>query len=214
MSGHITLVAARNDALDTMGAYQWLSLHTLYSTTGANEVSGGTYLRQQITFDVAIDAAKTSLLPITFAALPLGDPIYWVGLWDDVSAGNFLGMSPAYSTLPYLFMCNDTGDVGTGLFYSQSHPFVVDQQVAFFSGNIGTTLPDGIAEGLAYWVCETQTDYFQVSLTQTGGPLDPPADPIIPAASGLGYVQTVNPIIPDGINDVTFVAISIQSKTF
>jgi hypothetical protein len=76
MSGHITLVAARNDALDTMGAYQWLSLHTLYSTTGANEVSGGTYLRQQITFDVAIDAAKTSLLPITFAALPLGDPIY------------------------------------------------------------------------------------------------------------------------------------------
>ena len=71
----------------------YLSLHTADpGTTGANEVTGGSYARQAITFNAAASKQVASSAQISFTGMPaVGSPgVQYIGFWDAASAGNFI----------------------------------------------------------------------------------------------------------------------------
>ncbi len=76
----------------------YLSLHTADpGTTGANEVTGGSYARQAITFSSASNGSQTSTNAQTFTNMP-AVTLAGTGIWSTATAGNYLGGGPATST--------------------------------------------------------------------------------------------------------------------
>lgn len=80
---------SKNVALDAIGAAaSYISFHTADpSTTGANEVIGGTYARVQTTWGAAASASKAGS-QIT-ANIPASTTITHWGLWTASSGGTF-----------------------------------------------------------------------------------------------------------------------------
>lgn len=67
-----------------------ISLHTADpGITGANEVTGGSYVRKLPTFSAAASGSKASSADIDFTGMP-ACTVTHVGIWDATSAGNFL----------------------------------------------------------------------------------------------------------------------------
>lgn len=86
--------AVRNamlDLIDETGAQSagYLSLHTADpGSTGANEVAGGSYARQPITWNAAAAGQKTIVEQPVFQ-VPGSTTITHFGLWSAVSGGTF-----------------------------------------------------------------------------------------------------------------------------
>src|SRR5215471_2133324 len=111
-------VAARNLMLETLdesvatGA-KYGSLHTAYSTAGANELAGGSpaYARVALTWAAATGASKATSAQAQFN-VPPSSTVRWIGLWDSLTGGNFLGMTPNGGLTPQQFVvsnpANDT----------------------------------------------------------------------------------------------------------
>jgi hypothetical protein len=89
-----------NTAYTTPGTNIWLSLHDDDpGLTGANEVSGGTYAREQVSaWNAPALRAITNTNDIVFDTLTvdLGTAAY-LGAWDASTSGNFLWYSDAFS---------------------------------------------------------------------------------------------------------------------
>jgi hypothetical protein len=96
-------VAVRNAALDNVGAQgSWVSLHTADpGTTGASEVTGGSYARVQTTWSAAANGSKAgSQVTIN---VPSGVTVAYFGVWSASAAGTFcfggsLAASQAFSS--------------------------------------------------------------------------------------------------------------------
>ena len=89
----------------------WLSYHTADpGLTGANEVTGGSYARQQMSFGtvaagaVANDTAETTTMPAVTAT-------HW-GLWNAVSTGDFLWGGPLNAST--VFAASETAELASG----------------------------------------------------------------------------------------------------
>jgi hypothetical protein len=84
----------KNAALDAIGTQaSWLSFHTGDpGSSGANEVTGGTYARVQTTWSAATAAAKAGTQVI--ADIPGGTTITHWGLWTASTAGTFCYGNP------------------------------------------------------------------------------------------------------------------------
>ena len=85
-----SLVSAetRNTAY-TGPAALYASLHTADpGSTGASELSGGSYARQSISFGAPSSGTAASSATINFTGLPAAT-ITHIGLWDAVTAGTF-----------------------------------------------------------------------------------------------------------------------------
>lgn len=68
----------------------YISAHTGDpSTTGANEVTGGSYARQQTTWGSASDGDRTGS-QVT-VPIPAGTTVTHWGIWSAVSGGSFIG---------------------------------------------------------------------------------------------------------------------------
>src|ERR1700750_487503 len=68
----------------------YISLHTASpSTTGANEVAGGSYVRQSGSFAAASGGTNATNGTLTFASMP-SCTVTHVGFWDASTNGNFL----------------------------------------------------------------------------------------------------------------------------
>lgn len=88
-------MALSNTALQTlytslkgMGAY--VSAHTADpGTTGANEVSGGSYARQSAALPAGSNGAGTA--PAVNIPIPAGTTVKWVGVWTAATGGTFVG---------------------------------------------------------------------------------------------------------------------------
>lgn len=89
----VLIESDRHVGLDAIAAVStWVSLHTGDpSTTGANEVSGGSpaYARKQATWNAASGGARTLQADLTFDVPAC--TVAWVGLWDSATTGNFRG---------------------------------------------------------------------------------------------------------------------------
>lgn len=160
--------ATANAMLDAI-VMDRLSLHTAYSATGANEVTGGTpaYARQTVTFGAASGRARTLSADATFD-VPAGTTVQFIGRWTNAGSV-FRGMEAAagagFSESDYQV------DVTNNRIIAEGHGLVNDNRVAFYGG----TPPTGLTEGVVYFVVGNTAgdpDTFQVSATQGGAAID------------------------------------------
>lgn len=86
--------ATLNAAIDAVaGIGDWISAHDGDpSTTGANEVTGGSYAREQTTWGVA--ASGDSAGSEVTISIPGGTTVTHWGIWSAVSGGTFVGGFP------------------------------------------------------------------------------------------------------------------------
>jgi len=175
--------AAKNAMLDAIdesaggiGA-RYLSLHTAYSATGTNEVTGGSpaYARKAATWNAAATGAKALASNVVFD-VP-ATTVAFIGIWDAVTVGNFLGMVPNGSAAAKLMVLDDAS---ADTFKAAAHGFVADDRVVFW----GAALPTGVTAGTIYWVISANNtaNAFQVSASQGGAAVSI-------TAAGYGSVQ-------------------------
>lgn len=158
--------ARANAILDTeFAASDKMSLHTAYSATGTNEVTGGSYTKQTITWAAASARSKASSGNIDFS-VAAAVTVAWIGVWNSALTV-FRGMWPNGGT-DYSFQL----DVATNnRIYAEGTGLVNDDRVTF----TGATVPAGLTAGTHYYVVgatSADPDYFQVSATLAGAAID------------------------------------------
>lgn len=154
-----------NTTLDTaIAAGDKLSLHTAYSTTGANEVSGGTYARQTGTWSAASGRSKALSSAVSFTGLPASVTVAFVGHWDSTGA-TFKGMTANGGT-EFSFQVDLTNDK----ILVEGSGYANDDRVVFTG-----TPPTGLTEGTIYFVVGVTAgdpDTFQVAATSGGAAIN------------------------------------------
>ncbi|MGL6289285.1 MAG: hypothetical protein ACRC2H_01195 [Silanimonas sp.] len=155
--------AARNAMLDGFNGTH-LSLHSAYSATGLNELTGGTpaYARRPVTYAAAAAEAKAASNQPLFD-VPAAAVVRFIGRWTAITGGIFLGMTAAGGAEKQFSV-----DPATELIKSPAHGFLNDQRVVFYGG----LAPTGLTEGTSYFVITATTDTFAVSLTQGGAAIN------------------------------------------
>lgn len=185
------------DALDeAVPAVDFVGLHTAYSATGTNEVTGGSpaYARKAATWSAAAAGSKALAATLPTFDVPAGTTVAWFGLWDAVSAGNFYGMMPLGGGALKMFASSDDT---TDVVFSEAHGFTNGQNVVVWGGN----LPTGLAVGTIYFVITATTDSFQVSATSGGAAVNITDE-------GEGFAQL---IVPETFGSQGTLAISAAS---
>lgn len=157
--------ATVNAMLDSQTLNQ-ASLHTAYSTTGANEVTGGSpaYARKSITMAAAASRARASSTSPVFD-VPAATTVRWIGLWDSTGP-TFKGMFANGGSEKGFQV-----DVTNNRIMCENHGLVNDDKVVFYGG----TPPTGLTEGTVYFVVSntaSDPDYFQVAATAGGAAID------------------------------------------
>ena len=159
------------------------SLHTAYSTSGANELTGGSpaYARKAATWAAASGRSKATSASMAFD-VPAGTTVRWIGIWDAVTAGNFLGMTPNGGGIPEDMAVNSAG-VTSNTIDAPAHGFVAGNSVVVWAVP-GASLPAPLVEGTVYWVIATglTTDALQLATTSGGSAIDL-------TATGSGFIQ-------------------------
>lgn len=85
------LNAAADGAVAVLG---FASIHTANpEPSGANEVTGGGYARQAVTWNPATGAISTASGTLAFSG-PAGGAAQYLGLWSAVTSGTFRGSTP------------------------------------------------------------------------------------------------------------------------
>lgn len=154
--------AAKNYALDALLPAD-VSLHTAYSSSGANEVTGGSpaYARKAITFSAASAGSKAASSTPTLD-VPASTEVRFVGLWGLGSPSQFLGMFALGGSEKEIIGIQ----LGSpeGVITIPSHGYSNTNKVVFYGG----TPPTGLTEGTIYYVINATTDTFSVSATEGG----------------------------------------------
>lgn len=134
-----------------------LGLNSAFSASGGNEISGGSYARQVISWQAPANGTRTGSSG-TFT-VPAGSTVAWKTFWDAASGGNCLALSPLNGTPREYHV-----DISNNLVEAPGHGWSNGQRVVFYDGAV----PAPLVEGTIYWVVNAATDTFQVSSTQGG----------------------------------------------
>lgn len=176
--------AAKNLMLDALDESQaagakFGSLHSAYSATGTNELTGGSpaYARKAATWAAAAAGAKATSAGLAFDVAG-GSTVRWIGMWDAVTAGNFLGMTPNGGTTPQAFV---VPTIATDFLECAAHGFANGDTLTVWAVP-GDPLPTPLVEGNVYFVVGQTTDHLQLSLTSGGAAIDI-------TAIGAGFLQ-------------------------
>lgn len=157
--------ATVNSMLDSQ-TLDLASLHTAYSATGANEVTGGTpaYAKKAITMAAAASRARSASTQPTFD-VPAATTVRWVGLWTNAGTV-FKGMFANGGSEKGFQV-----DVTNNKILCENHGLVNDDKVVFYGG----TPPTGLTEGTVYFVVTNTAgdpDTFAVAATLGGAAID------------------------------------------
>lgn len=178
------------------------SLHSAYSPTGANELVGGApaYARKALTWDPASAGSKMTSTQALFD-VPNGSFVRWIGFWDAVTGGAFLGMTPNGGGLVQAFV---VPDVANETLECVAHGLVNGESVVVWAVP-GDPLPAPLAEGTVYYVVGATTDDLQLSSTVGGAAIDL-------TAIGAGELQKIVPeqFAAQGNHTVTSVTLSLD----
>jgi hypothetical protein len=163
------------DALVGNGSYNTtaphLSLHDdIPGETGANEVTGGSYARQPLTWNAAAAGSVDNSSQEDFTSMP-AVTITHAGLWDALTVGNFLASIPLGAGARVFA----TALASTDVFTSYAHGFSNDDRVQL-RASIAGDLPTGLSESVLYHIVGVTTDTFQISLTQGGAAVNGTTD--------------------------------------
>jgi hypothetical protein len=158
-----------NAMLDTLAAQlDQVSLHTAWSTTGANEVTGGSYARQSITWNSAASGALDSSNAPSFS-VPSSNTVRFVGFWETAaSPDTFEGMVANQQSGDVTAM-RFVVDTAADTIEAPSHGLTLDEGVVFLGG----TPPAPLVEGTVYYVVQAAADNFKVQATAAGSPGTP-----------------------------------------
>lgn len=169
--------AVENAAIDAMLALApYASLHSSYSSTGANELAGGSYTRLAVAWDAA-SGGLGSLNGTEQFDVAANSDVAWIGFWSAVSSGTFRAMFPLGGFAPHPFTSTTT-DVLTAPGHSLS-----DGQTVVLLAAAGS-LPSGGTEGTLYFVRDTSGDTFKLAATSGGSAIDL-------TTTGSGHVQRI-----------------------
>jgi hypothetical protein len=154
-----------NAMLDAF-ALDLCSLHTAYSATGVNEVTGGTpaYARKAITMAAAASRARAASTAPVFD-VPVGTTVRFIGIWTN--AGTVFRGMVANGGTERGFQIDATNNK----VLCENHGLVNNDAVAFYGG----TPPGGLTEGTIYYVVgntAADPDTFQVAATVGGAAID------------------------------------------
>lgn len=148
-----------------------MSLHTAYSTSGANELTGGTpaYARQALTWDAPASGAM-ALSGSPVFNVPAGSVPY-AGFWSASTSGTYYGMAPltgpSVTALPKAFTASGTGDTIT----APGHGLTDGATVTVFPG-LGATVPTGLSAGTVYYVRDVSGSTLKLAATSGGAAID------------------------------------------
>lgn len=146
-----------------------VSMHTAEpDSTGSNEVAGGSYARQAVTWTSASSGVRDNNADLTHP-IPAGTTVTHYGLWSALSSGTYYGSIPRVGAGESIsgFGTVDAAGVTGDLIQSAAHGLSNDQRVIVYNV-FGESLPTGLTEGTIYWVVGVTTNTFQVSTTQGG----------------------------------------------
>lgn len=170
--------AAKNgmlDAVDETAATvpaAFGSLHTAYSTTGTNELTGGSpaYARVALTWAAASGGSKALAATLPTWNVPAGNTAAWWGMWTLVSGGTFLGMLPVGAGTLRPASVETTTDGTNNDIFANGHGYVAGDRVVFW----GSGMPSALTVGTIYYVIATglATNSFRVSTTSGGAAVD------------------------------------------
>lgn len=157
------------------------SLHTAYSTTGANEVIGGSpaYVRLPVVFTTPL--LGLSSLSTTYTFDVPATTVGWIGLWD--AGTSFLGMAPNGGDLLRPFVIDDAV---AAIARCAGHAFLTGDTLVVWGNSFGP-LPNGLAEGTTYYVVNASLNTLQLSATPGGAA-------IALSTAGNGYLQRIVPV--------------------
>lgn len=159
--------------------------------TGTNyagtEATGGSpaYARQAVTWGAAASEIKQNTGALTID-LPAGT--YGFLLFFNASTGNtgnYRGYAPINGTVRGFFSIDTV--LTNDQFLSPGHGLANTDRVMLFNV-LGTALPTGVSEGTVYFVVNSATDTFKVSLTSGGAAVD-----VTAVGGGEGYFEKVIP---------------------
>ncbi len=159
----------------------YMSLHSAYSASGANELSGGSYARVAVTWGSASsNSIALSGTPYNLNA-PSSSTVEFIGFWNASSGGTFAGMVPAGNASAYAF----SAPSATSTLLAPGSSYSANVQVVVFNTG-GSALPSGLTAGTVYWTKSPSSDSFELSATNGGSAISLSAD-------GSGYVQGITP---------------------
>ena len=151
----------------------WISLHSADpADTGANELTGGGYARQQTAFGSAAAGTVSNTGAITWS-VPAGNVVAF-GVWDASTVGNCLQVGWFNTATPAVGLgLVRTADVTTNDIQTLAHGLSGDDRVVFENIEQLTT-PTGITLGTIYYVLTAgiTTDTFNFSATSGGAEVD------------------------------------------
>lgn len=161
-----TRINAALDAITPTGGANniKLSVHSAYSATGANLISGPA--KTAGTLAAASGRSRALSAPVDIASIPAGAVVRWIGLWDGTTDTTFLGMYPNGGSDKSFQV-----DLTNERIYCEGHGMVNGDKCAFH----GDTPPTGLTAGVEYFVTGVVTgdpDYFQVEATSGGGAIN------------------------------------------
>lgn len=163
-----------NDAMDESVGTGFVagSLHSAYSTTGTNELTGGSpaYARKSLTWNASSGGSKALAATLPTWDVPAGSTVAWIGFWTLTSGGTFRGMLPAGAGALQPCMAEITADLTANTMFAKAHGFAADTRVVFWGANI----PTGLTVGTIYFVIATglTADVFEVATTSGGAAVD------------------------------------------
>lgn len=184
-----------DDLLNTWGSTygKYLSLHTAYSATGANEVSGGSPAYARLAASWASAASNSMALtgtPYNFN-VPASTTVAFVGFWDALTSGNFHGMVPAGNATAYAFAAPSS----TSTLLAPGSAYAANAPVCVFATG-GSALPSGLSAGVIYFVSAPSSDSFKLSATSGGSAITLTSD-------GSGYAQAITSEVFSGAGTFT-----------
>jgi hypothetical protein len=148
-----------------------LGLHSGFPPAGGNELTGGAYARQAVTWSPAAAGCVAIAAAETFE-VPAGATVRAVGLWSALTAGTLRGYALAGSVAGRAFAAVAAGLASNDL-ESEAHGLVANDTLLVWP-TIGAALPEGLAEDTIYHVISTglTADVFRLSTSQGGAAVD------------------------------------------
>jgi hypothetical protein len=151
----------------------FLAVHTAVpNTSGSNEVTGGSYARQAVTWNAPALGLIDNTAQITHP-IPAGQTAFCYGLWSAVTVGTFYGYVPRAGVGEALsgFGSVDSAGVTSNTIQSAANGLANSMQLLLYSV-LAESLPTGLSSSTIYYVIGAATNTFQVSLTDGGAAVD------------------------------------------
>lgn len=165
--------AAANVMLDAIGITHVGALTGIPADSGAgsNEVSGGSYARQSISYAAAASKSKAKAAGTVQIPIPAGTLVFFLGGWTALTTGSLRKWAPinggsVKGVGAATGSTNTIRSAGHGLVNSTGNRRV------FLRSVMGESMPSGVDEATLYFVVGQTTDTFQLSATEGGAAID------------------------------------------